>query len=70
MSSTRFTRLIRFADPAGKVWYGEADGKDLTKEGLVGQSVPTFRGQYPWDKDFSLTQETKEIAEVSAFQTQ
>lgn len=64
MSPSKFTRLVRFADPSGKIWYGEADGKELTKDGLVGQSVSTYQGQNPWDEDFSLTKEIKEIAEV------
>lgn len=64
MASSKFIRLIRFADPSGKVCYGEADGKDLTKDGLVGQSVPIYHGQNPWDGDFALTSETREITEV------
>ena len=64
MSPPNFTRLVRFADPSGKVWYGEADGKDLTREGLVGQPVPVYDGGNPWDEGFGRTSDTKEIAEV------
>ena len=64
MSSPKFTRLVRFADIFGEVWYGEADGKDLTREGLVGQSVPIYDGGNPWDEDFCRTSHTKEIAQV------
>lgn len=63
MSSRNFTRLVRFANASG-VWYGEAEGKELTKEGLVGQSVPVFRGEHPWDADFVKTSDVQEIAQV------
>jgi hypothetical protein len=64
MSPANFTRLVRFADTSGRVWYGEADGKDLTREGLVGQSVPIYDGESPWDEDFCRTSDTKEISQV------
>lgn len=64
MSSHNFTRLVRFADSTGTIWYGDAEGKELTKEGLVGQSVPVYHGEHPWDADFAKTSDLREIAEV------
>ncbi len=64
MSAPKFTRLVRFTNPAGRVHYGEAHGKDLTLEGLVGQTVPVYQGGNPWDADFTRTSNTEEIAQV------
>lgn len=59
-----FTHLVRFANSSGNISYGEAAGKELTKDGLIGQCVRIFKGNNPWDPDFTLTAETQEIAEV------
>ena len=64
MASRNFTRLVRFADASGKIWFGEADGNDLTNNGLVGQSVTVYRGENPWDADFAKTADVQEIAQV------
>jgi hypothetical protein len=64
MSSRNFSHLVRFTDAEGKIWYGEAEGQVLTKEGLVGTSVPVYRGEHPWDADFVKTSDVREIAEV------
>ncbi len=65
MSTPKFTRLIRFANSAGRIYYGEADGKDLTPEGLVGQTVPIYQGESPWDSDFIQSLQTEQIAKVN-----
>jgi hypothetical protein len=66
MASPRFTRLVRFVDPSGAIFFGEAaDVKDLTQDGLVGQKVPVYKGDNPFSTELALTGETKEIAIVS-----
>ncbi|KAH8652911.1 fumarylacetoacetate hydrolase family protein [Ilyonectria robusta] len=60
-----FTSIFRFRSLDGEIYYGEAGGSDChTKESLVGRSVPVFKGEYPWDEDFSWTDERKEVSEV------
>jgi hypothetical protein len=65
MGPSNFKRLIRFRNPAGNIHYGEVDTIGSTLEKLLGETVPVFRGQSPWDDDFSQTSEREEIAEVS-----
>lgn len=35
-----------------------------TKENLTGRLVPVFRGEFPWDADFVLTEEQRKVVEV------
>ncbi len=61
----RFQRLVRFKDTKGSVYYGEApNDRPLTRETLEGSSVPIYTGTLPWDNDFVLSSETKEVHEV------
>lgn len=64
---SRFGKLIRFKDPSGQVFYGEAKGLPrITQEGLVGADVPVFAaGEEPWSSKFNLSGSTAKIAEVS-----
>lgn len=65
MASPRFTRLVRFVDPSGAIFFGEAaDVKELTSSGLVGQKVPVYKGDNPFSTELALTGENKEIAIV------
>lgn len=67
MASSNFKRLIRFRNPAGQIYYGEADGMGSTLEMLRGQTVPVYKGHNPWDDDFNLSLDRDEVAEVSHF---
>ncbi len=62
-----FSRLVRFKNPAGSVFYGEVpeSGNNLaTQETLLGSRVPVYKGAAPFDDDFTLTNQKEEIAEV------
>ncbi len=60
-----FSRLVRFRNPAGQIFYGEVPGDELTtKESLQGSQVAVYKGETPFDNDFSLTDQKEEIAEV------
>jgi hypothetical protein len=60
-----FGRIVRFRDENGSVQYGEVeDDQNLTKDKLQGLSVPVYTGSQPWDDNFKLTSEKKEIKEV------
>ncbi|KIW56398.1 hypothetical protein PV05_05063 [Exophiala xenobiotica] len=62
-----FSRLVRFRNPAGQIFYGEVPGDELTtKESLQGSQVAVYKGETPFDNDFSLTDQKEEIAEVLA----
>ncbi len=62
-----FSRLVRFKNPAGNVFYGEvpesADNLAI-QETLLGSKVPVYKGTTPFDDDFTLTEQKEEIAEV------
>jgi hypothetical protein len=63
---TAFGRLVRFADPDGHVWYGEAPSvADPTT--LVGEIVPVYAGNAPWEEEFCMTSEFKVVHEVRCF---
>ncbi|KAJ6110218.1 fumarylacetoacetate hydrolase family protein [Penicillium sp. IBT 16267x] len=61
-----FSSIVRFRDDKGNVCFGEAGESDNhTIESLTGRSVPIFKGEHPWDDDFVLTEEKRNVAEVS-----
>lgn len=63
-----FSSIFRFRDDKGRVYFGEAgDSSNHTVDSLTGRSVPTFKGECPWDDNFVLTEEQRNVAEVSSF---
>lgn len=61
-----FTSIFRFRDPEGTTHYGEAgSSKNHTKESLSGREVRIFNGHVPWDSDFTLTDSTRTVTEVT-----
>ncbi|EXJ57736.1 uncharacterized protein A1O5_12526 [Cladophialophora psammophila CBS 110553] len=62
-----FSRLVRFRNPAGQIFYGEVPGVDfVTQESLQGSKVAVYKGETPFEDDFGLTGHQEEIAEVLA----
>ncbi|KIW95793.1 uncharacterized protein Z519_02857 [Cladophialophora bantiana CBS 173.52] len=62
-----FSRLVRFSNPAGQIFYGEVPGVDfVTQESLQGRKVAVYKGETPFEDDFALTGHQEEIAEVLA----
>jgi hypothetical protein len=60
-----FGKLLRFKNPSGNIFYGEAkDLPNVTKDGLIGATVPIFEGGEPWDPNFTPTGQTETVAEV------
>ena len=60
-----FISLFRFRDQDGNVHFGEAGASQgHTHESLTGRSVPIFSGENPWDDDFVLSTEHREVVEV------
>ncbi|KAF7133929.1 hypothetical protein CNMCM5793_005395 [Aspergillus hiratsukae] len=60
-----FSSIFRFRDEKGSIYFGEAgESSNHTLESLTGRSVPIFRGEHPWDDDFVLTEEQRNVAEV------
>lgn len=55
-----FNRIIRFRDPKGQVWYGEAPQGD----DFLGQMVSVYDGSSPWDPSLKATGQRAEITEV------
>ena len=62
--ASKFTRLGRFKDSSGKIFYGEVGKETLAAKQLVGKTVPTYAGNTPWDDDFALNGKEMKIAEV------
>lgn len=69
MPPFKFDRLVRFKSPAGKIYYGEAEGKESTAENLFGKSVFVYQGENPWDDDFERTSTKEMIDQVIRFQS-
>lgn len=60
-----FGKLVRFKDASGSEYYGEAEKlESITKDSLIGSSVPVYAGLDLWDSKFTLTAETRTVAEV------
>ncbi|CAL5873679.1 uncharacterized protein PFLUO_LOCUS7961 [Penicillium psychrofluorescens] len=60
-----FSSIFRFRDEKGSVYFGEAgESSNHTIESLTGRVVPIFRGEHPWDDDFALTEEQRNVAEA------
>lgn len=61
-----FSKLLRFKSKSGETYYGEAkSAKSIDPQSIVGTSLPTYVGQFPWSEDFGLSGEYQEVAEVS-----
>ncbi|KIV77302.1 hypothetical protein PV11_09109 [Exophiala sideris] len=62
-----FSRIVRFRNSAGQVFYGEVPGDDLVdQKSLLGSKVAVYKGETPFDHDFSLTDKKEEISEILA----
>ncbi|KAJ2902436.1 hypothetical protein MKZ38_000565 [Zalerion maritima] len=62
---TVFERLVRFSDPSGKIFYGEAPKEADDEKTLVGRVVPVYDGENPWDlKGHAGGRRSAEIAKV------
>ncbi|KAK6375923.1 hypothetical protein LTS17_007745 [Exophiala oligosperma] len=57
-------RLVRFKNPSGHVFYGAVPDKESSAQSLKGQSVSTYKGEYPWGDDFEPTGAQETIEEV------
>ena len=63
MKST-FTRILRFEDYEGAIFYGELGSELEWQHDLTGLEVPVFDGQMPWDQSFRLSAHRKKIKKV------
>jgi hypothetical protein len=64
MPRFNFGRLVRFKNPAGKIYYGEVEGEFFAAEDLIGRNVPVYTGVNPWDNDFHRSYHREPISEV------
>ncbi|KAH7087321.1 fumarylacetoacetate hydrolase family protein [Paraphoma chrysanthemicola] len=62
--SAVFSRLVRFQNPAGIIFYGEAGDTTISAESLYGKRVPTYQGQWPWQDDFALSGNEETVAKI------
>jgi hypothetical protein len=66
-TASRFEQLVRFANPSGRIFYGEFGVQNTTpaKEDVIGRKIRVYQeGKLPWDEQFKLTEVEEEIAEV------
>lgn len=63
--ASKFSRLVRFRNPRGTLFYGETGDEVLGSDEMVGRKVKTFTGQLPWDDDFLPSGDEEEICQVS-----
>ena len=67
MKMPSFSRIVRFRNKAGKVFYGEVPGIDLaTQDTLTGRTVAVYTDYTPYEEGFILTKQQERIAEVRA----
>ena len=60
-----FGKLLRFKTSSGEAFYGEAkDLGNITRETLIGATVPIFQGDEPWASDFVPSDQKETVAEV------
>jgi hypothetical protein len=59
-----FGYLLRFKNPSGQVWYGEAAAETVASGSFIGSSVPVYNGNTPWDLDFQLAGHQETVSEV------
>jgi len=64
MTGPKFSRLLRFRNPGGEIFYGEVDQKDPTIDTLIGTLVRVYRGLAPWAAELALTNAKEQVAEV------
>jgi hypothetical protein len=64
---SNFGYLLRFKNPSGKIWYGEAAAENVAQGSFVGSSVQVYNGNTPWDIDFQLVDHQETISEVREF---
>jgi hypothetical protein len=61
---SNFGYLLRFKNPSGQVWYGEATANSVAESSFVGSSVQVYKGSAPWDLDFQLVDHHETVSEV------
>ena len=62
-----FSRIVRFENGAGKVFFGEVPGSDLvTQDTLIQSTVAVYTDHTPFEEDFTLTEKKEKIAKVCA----
>ncbi|KAH7385827.1 fumarylacetoacetate hydrolase family protein [Pyrenochaeta sp. MPI-SDFR-AT-0127] len=59
-----FDHLLRFKNPSGETWYGEAGTENVARRTFVGSTVRVYGGKTPWDPDFELLDQQEMVAEV------
>ena len=60
-----FSRIVRFKNGAGKVFFGEVPGSGIvTQDTLIGSTVAVYTNNIPFEENFILTEQREEIAEV------
>lgn len=64
MAHSRFTRLVRFSNAQGTVFFGELGEEVAAAEDLIGRTVPVYTGSSPWEEDFTLSEKSEKIAQV------
>ena len=60
--NSKFLRLVRFSDPTGQIYYGEA-GTEWEVE-LRGREVPVYNHIDLWASDFHVIDKKATISEV------
>ena len=62
----KFGKLFRFKNVNGDIFYGEAQGLEtITKDVLVGSTVPVYNTTSLWDSAFELSTQEETVAEVN-----
>ncbi|OAG45108.1 hypothetical protein AYO21_00456 [Fonsecaea monophora] len=64
MAPSKFTRLLRFSNAEGTVFFGELGDEVANAEALIGRSVRVYSGNSPWEGEFTLTEKREKIAQL------
>lgn len=59
-----FGYLLRFKNPSGQIWYGEAAAETVAQGTFAGSSVQVYNGNAPWDHDFQLAGHREIVSRV------
>ncbi|KAH7081442.1 fumarylacetoacetate hydrolase family protein [Paraphoma chrysanthemicola] len=59
-----FQRLLRFKNPSGSVFYGEAGSRSVAPTDLIGQEVQVYDGDSPWESNFKLSNHVETVQEI------
>jgi hypothetical protein len=63
MGGAAFQRLLRFENPAGKVFYGEAPAEP-DPAALLGKKMLVYQGDTPWSDAFRRTEQEEVVHKV------